>query len=291
MTLSVYLQPSLAGHRRGRLLRKLLKAQATENNLPEAGVLLMPGQEFQALETDQQKPYFDWCSQPGRTLLLIPPFNEKAVSESIDWHLAYREPPAAENENILSGLLADEVNQSLLGTDGAFDSEHDQQWPDLSPNCRYLKRHAATGVFAVTVLPLWSISLLGHGELLKSWLQHLHSHAGKASDSAVLGRGSEQEAEVVIAEVAIKDADYTTMVCIHAWACKTTADLTEKLYAPGGIPIFSIERNTLEESLKRLRLAKLLSDDESLICLSKAGIETLEASPFLAYVDSLREAL
>ena len=286
MTLSVYLQSSLANHRRGRLLSKLLKAEASENSLPDAGLLLMPGQEFQNLAPQQQEEFFSWCSQPGRTLLLIPPFSEKQVAESelVDWRFSYRESPAATDEDSLSGVLADEVNLSLQGTEGAFDSEHDHQWLDLSPNCRYWKKHAGTGVFAATVLPLWSISLLGHGELLQSWLEHIHSHAGKASDSAK--SAADQQNEVVI-----MDADYTTMVCIQGWSCQTLSDLTKKLYATGGIPIFSIEQDALDESLKRLKQAKYLVADESLINLSEAGVSALEASPYLAYVDSLRESL
>lgn len=286
MTLPVYLQSSLANHRRGRLLGKLLKAEASEDSFPDAGLMLMPGQEFQALALEKQEEFFNWCSQPGRTLILIPPFSDKPVSESgfIDWHFTYRESPVAADKDSLPGVLADEVNLSLQGTDGAFDSEYDHQWLDMTPNSRYWKKHAGTGVFAATVLPLWSISLLGHGELLQSWLEPIHSHAGKASDSAK--SSADQQNEVVI-----KDTDYTTMVCIHGWSCQTLSDLTDKLYVKGGIPVFSIEQDVLDESLKRLKQAKYLVADESLISLSEAGVSALEASPYLAYADSLRESL
>ncbi|MGH2248828.1 hypothetical protein ACQ1Y8_15640, partial [Enterococcus faecalis] len=43
---------------------------------------------------------------------------------------------------------------------------------------RYVRKHSNSGLFAVTTLPLWSLNLLDHTEVLVDWLNWFVDHAG-----------------------------------------------------------------------------------------------------------------
>lgn len=281
MTSKIYLQSSLAGHRRGRLLTKLLKAEALKENPPESGTTLMMGQDFQALSEEDQNHWFDWCSKPGRTLLLIPPFKEGIIAEEIDWSVSFREPPVASTATSLAGLLADEVNQALDGSDGAFDRSQEHQWQDLTANSRFVKKHAGTGVFAATALPVWSITLLGKGEILLAWISSLHEHAGKPSNLVQENNDNDIELEAI---------DYTTMVCIYGWNNSDADRLFEKISGSGGVALFTIDRPSMNLSLQRLRQTGCVVENNNALSLSEKGASLLEASPYQAYAEYLRES-
>ena len=283
MNNEIYLQPALANHRRGRLLSRLLNTTAVDDNLPDSGLMLSIGQDFQTLDAQEQARLKAWCQLPGRTLLLLPPFKEGIVSPPLDWSMAYRESPEAKEADVstpetLAGILSEEVTLSLFGHDGSFDQTSEYQWRDGSPNCRYNKKHSGSGVFAATTLPLWSISVMEKKQELQSWLAALHSHAGDASTL-------NQHPENIIT---LEPVDYTTMVCIYGWQCADRKELFRKVSGKSGVALFSIEPDALEESLDRLnKLGCLQTARKATLTLSLHGTEALAASPYWGYAEHL----
>ncbi len=299
MKSTVYLQPSLANHRRGRLLGRLLDAKELEEHLPDSGVILAIGQDFQNMESAEQSRLKAWCQLSGRTLLLLPPYREGEISSDIDWTLDYNSTPSANDPSALAGILCEEVTQAITGSDGSFDSTADYQWQDSTPNCRYLKSHSGTGVFAATTLPLWSISLMGKAEQLSSWLNVLHAHAGVALNtdkSAAIKDSAIKE----IAVPSLEPVDYTTMVCIYGWRCSEKNEFLKKVFSSEGVALISIDLSLLEESINRLQkngclvTAHILSETSSEsvpkkepLSLSEQGLNKLKASPYWGYAEGL----
>ena len=78
--MKVILDAALAARRRGRFLGSLLNAAPAMDGLPEGGLMLMDGRDFQGRNMDPGAALADWTKRPGRTLLLLPPFDPGPVS-------------------------------------------------------------------------------------------------------------------------------------------------------------------------------------------------------------------
>ena len=280
MTGTLYLHPLLAQHRRGRLLANLTQANSYDDILPGCGVILAIGQDIQNGDPGELTQLITWCQRAGRTLLLLPPFANDQIVESLDWSISYRGTPFAREVDSLAGLLADEVTLSLRGQDGTCEQTSDFLWQDGSPFARYWKKHSATGVLAATTLPLWSISLLGQGQLLREWIDKIHSHAGKFTPGATLS-------DLTHETVTLEPVDYTTMVCIYGWPNTTQEALVKDIASS---TLFNLPQETLAASLNRLgQLGHLQDRQESAgtIMLSTSGLQVLQASPYMVYAESL----
>jgi len=275
--LSLYLHPLLAQHRRGRLLVSLTQAQGYADTLPERGVILAIGQDIQNSEPGETAKLMEWCQRAGRTLLLLPPFAQGPIIENLDWSINYRDTPDPREAGSLSKLLAAEVTLSLLGQDGSFEQTADYLWKDDSPFTRYWKKHSGTGAFAATTLPLWSISLLGQGEALGSWIDKIHSHAGKFTPTDTPPHPAPET-------VTLEPVDYTTMVCLYGWSNSSHKALVEKIT---NSTLFNLPPETLTASLHRLGQLGYLQEGRESTMLSAKGLQVLQASPYIGYAESL----
>ena len=275
----VFLDSRLAGHRRGRFLAAALHAQGFGDTLPEGGVLLMIGRDLQASGDADRDALTAWCAAPGRTLLLLPPYDEGPVLASLDWTIGFRDAVAQPEGRRVPDLLAQETTYLLHGRDGDCDREAGHQWSDYSVNTRFSKAHSGSGVLAATCLPLWSITLLNEVAALDHWLRALHRHAGLAVEH----RGA---AAVVAGPAPLMPEALGVMVCLCGWQTGDPDVIFSALKAQP-VPMFQLNRERVAELLPKLRAGGYLDEQG----LSAAGVAALRASPYWGFAVRLREEL
>lgn len=273
--MKLYLEPTLAGHRHGRFFISQLDA-APADDYPHSGLLLMHGKVFQDQDTSQQEILWEWASQPGRTLLLLPPYKSGEVFKRLDWLVAAREGTPVSNDGIVPDTLCSEVTLSLTGNDGEFDRTLGHQWKDYTINTRFIKQHHGTGVFSATTLPLWSISLLDHARETLDWLESLMALAGHAA--------AEETTALQAKGVQLQPTDYTLMVCMRAWDLYSAESVTSVL-SQGKFSLISIPELDVVEGIRRLKTLGLIDDNG----LTDLGVDTLNESPYGHYVQVLKE--
>lgn len=273
--MNLYLESSLASHRHGRFFISQLNAQPADE-LPANGLLLMHGQQFQERPDTEQTTWWQWACQAGCALLLIPPFKPGEVFERLDWQITNREDMASSNDGVIPRTTSSEVTLSIAGIDGDFDLGLGHQWIDYSVNTRFVKQHNGTGVFAITTLPLWSISLLDHSDDTIAWLEGLRELAGSASEDGL-------EASTPT-DVTLEPTDYTLLVCIQAWGISTAYQLSTAL-SQGSLSLFSIPEGDIVEGIARLKVLGLINDAG----LTDTGVIVLKESPYEAYLERLKE--
>ena len=176
-------------------------------------------------------------------------------------------------------LMKNEVNFEILGGDGEYDPQLGHQWIDHSINTRYFKAHSGTGVFAVTCLPLWSISLLDEAPACLFWLKGLTQHAGKPS---------KKEDERTIAQHTFTPSPqhYSVLVCVYAWETGNV-DTLRHYIIDQAMPIMNADSIDLAQGIKDLSKAGFLDDGG----LTALGTENLIASPYWGYAEQMRETI
>lgn len=276
--MKIFLDNKLADHRRGRFFATHLDAIPVGDQPPQAGLVLMTGNQFQSLDAKSKAGWLSWVSRSGRTLLLVPPFESGRLCDTLDWELVFRNEAPGPSGLIVPDRLREEVSFEIRGQAGEADKAEGHRWPDGSVNTRYAKQHSGTGVFAATCLPLWSISLLDNAAALEGWLRALHEYAGKTV--------AEDNAGVLDAakKAALTRMDYGLLVALYAWQ---TADPVEVIRAneTSPFPLFRIDEDTLVKGVSMLREAGFLSDSG----LTERGVAALQSSPFWGYAIGLRE--
>jgi len=276
--MKIFLDTKLADHRRGRFFATHLDAVPVGDAVPQAGLVLMTGNQYQWLDEESKAGWRTWVSRSGRTLLLVPPFEPGRLCDTLDWDLVFRNEAPDPSGLTVPDRLREEVSFEIRGHTGEADKSEGHRWPDGSVNTRYAKQHSGTGVFAVTCLPLWSISLLDNAAALDRWLRALHEHAGKTA--------AEDNAGVLDAakQAALTRMDYGLLVALYAWQ---TADPDELIRAneTSPVPLFRIDEDTLVKGVSTLREMGFLSDSG----LTERGVAALQNSPFWGYAIGLRE--
>jgi len=273
--MKIFLERALSEHRHGRFFISQLNAVVADR-LPEHGMLMVHGKNFQDFDEVKQSEWWAWSSQPGCTVLLLPPFDAGKVCQSLDWNIALGTSAFSSEEGVVAGIVADEVTTHIIGKDGEFERSAGHQWSDFSINTRYFKKHSASGTFAVSCLPLWSISLMDDIDASLLWLQSLHELAGTPSENVVESVGE--------SEVELLPTDYTVLVCIFAFDVSSASQIMEKLKNQP-VTFLVLEADEITESVLRLSKAGLVSDDG----LSETGESRLQRSPYWAYAESLQE--
>jgi hypothetical protein len=182
VTVPVLLHGALGAHRRGKILREALSAEAT-TTLPESGALIMAfADAFQGADEGERARLVEWTRAPGCALLLVPPFAAGACERPVPWR-AERMDSGPRGGEGLARVLAGEVTHRLEGKlqtpplPGAT-------WSDLSVCLGTYRLHPAAGLFAVTCLPLWSLAVLDAPEETQRWLANLIALAGDANPVA-----------------------------------------------------------------------------------------------------------
>ncbi|CAH6847011.1 conserved hypothetical protein [Vibrio chagasii] len=270
--MAIYLAGSLTQHRRGRFLHSLLGAQPKEQ-MPQHGCVLMIGKDYQQLEGSQQTSWREWCQSSGNTLVLIPPYKGGIIDGELDWQVQFTDTPS-EVEGELPLLIADEVTQHICAQQGLSERSSGHYWGS-NFNTRYFRSHSASGVFAATCLPLWSISLLEKATVVKGWLDELIRLAGEVDDV------SDNACSDVIE---LRPIDYSLLACVFAWQVGDV-DAFVRYQASLVVPVFNLSFDEASQGFSRLTQGEYLDGN----ALSELGLSTLKSSPYWSYAETLKE--
>ena len=271
--MKLYLTQELQAHRRGRFLASLLGiSQSSKLGLPQAGFVLMTGEQLQS-SRESQEACATWARQPGCSLLLIPPYQEGSIFHFLDWVIELAPSiSTAVKQASLRSMLASELAYSLHGMDGACTEDMSPGAPTCST--RYWKAHSNSGLIAATTLPLWSISLLDQAALVHDFLAKIERHCGLSYVN---------EEEIKPQEDSIRPEDLTVLVCSYGFNVATADGLLSRLktYA---VPLLNLAAFDLPESMVRLRNAGLINDSG----LTEQGLAHLTECKYWAFAENLR---
>lgn len=188
--MTIYISAKLGSNRKGRFLHSIVQAQPLtsdwQSNPPQQGLLLVQGDELNQVE--DWRTLYHWSMQTGCAALVVDPLTSKtdcwqAPELEIDWHLAAAPNIIDANTDGLTKLLADEITQKIVGFSGSSNATL-HQIADVV-HTRYIRKHSNSGLFAMTTLPLWSLNLLDHSDILLDWLNWLITHSGDTTPSIV----------------------------------------------------------------------------------------------------------
>ncbi len=270
---SVYLTGTLAEHRRGRILKSTLDAQST-NVLPnESGVGLLFGSDFQEGSKEIQQAWFTWSQEPGRTLLLIPPFKSISCTIPVDWEAMRRANPASMQGNPFLQSLATEVQFEFKGQFQA--AQPNGIWDDRSFCTLYYRKHPHSGIFALTCLPLWSLLVLDRAPEFQEWLKAFHGLAGTAPTPS--------ENRIKAQSVGFRPQPFHFTLLLHLLTRHFPNELSA-LEALQVSPIFQhINAEIAAAGLRDLQTNGLIRG----VILTQAGRSLLASSPYEIYAQEL----
>lgn len=271
--MSIYLAESLANHRRGRFLSSLIQAQPLGDGLDVHGCVLMVGKDYQQMPSKGKLHWHQWCRLSGNVLLLLPPYKSGVIDDKLDWNIGFTEDSSSIDDSLTS-LLSSEVTQHLTGKQGLSDRGLGHLWGDAF-NTRYTRDHAASGIFAATCLPLWSISLLDKSDIVHSWLDFFITLAGEAEVIDEAGQ---------VAEIILQPIDYSVLICLYAWKVKNADELLA-FQSKLSVAIFNLSQQEIKDSLVRLRQIEFIDNDG----LSELGLTSLLESAYWPYAETLKE--
>lgn len=268
MTAPVFLYGALAAHRRGDVLREALGAEFT-TSLPDGkAAVLAFADAFQADNDGEQARLVEWTRASGHLLLLVPPFASGACKRPVSWRAERIENAPRGGEGI-SKVLASEVTHRLDGT-LQTPAVLGATWSDLSVCTGTYRLHPAAGLFAVTCLPLWSLSVLDAGDELSGWLASLVTLSGEAKAAALP------------AEQPLKPDHFGLLVFLLS---QDFSDDEQAITALHSSTVFRFAPEKARSLMSELR-------DRGLI---EGAVPTTEAtqlvmqSPYATYVSALRE--
>lgn len=268
MNVPIFLHGSLANHRRGQVLKEAISAQAIKSLPDSSSIILEFGEAFQVAEQDECAQLIEWTRAPGHVLLLLPPFTKESCHSPVTWQ-ATRVSKAPHGGEGLSQMLAPEVGYQLSGKlqvpviPGAT-------WSDLSVGLGVYRLHPAAGLFAVTCLPLWSLTVLDSPLELEHWLGRLVLLAGESKPAQA------PEPTPLLAD------HYGFLVFLLSWPLGDEEQAIEGLRSS---PVFQISPKRGLSLLKDLQVRGLVDGAKP----TTEAEELVMQSPYAHYVSALRE--
>lgn len=254
----------LGAHARGKTLIAAVGAAAGDP--PPCGAALAFGKEGQQVPAALDV-WIAWAQEPGRVLVLLPPFQRGVCNVPTNWE-ARRADPLAGGETELGRVLARDRQHELRG--------------ELIPQERVggqvvtgiWRRHPAAGLVVITALPLWSLPVLDHKKALQDWVADLIKQAGTP-------RQAPTDAGPRDSTFSPGPDDWT--VLLHL-CTGSFSDAPAALAALEQSNIHRIEGTRAARALERLAAAGLVDAG----VLTAAGEGALRASPFAAHARALR---
>jgi hypothetical protein len=269
----LHMMAAFAAQARGRRLKDMLGAAVCSAPPGGPGLVLGAGQDYQGSRGDEQTAWLTWCAQPGSVLLLVPPFRTGASYGPKNWGVADLEGaptfPAPAN-----GLLAQVAGEVKLRLSGSLARPlHAGIEVDVSPMINGCYRcHPASGVFAVTCVPLWSLNLLEQGSLVKAWLLAWLELAGKPTAAA--------PREETNAGLLLGQQHFAVMLHLCPGTHRGRAAALDALTWS---PNLDVERQAAEDAYGELEAAGLAENGK----LTAKGLAELERSPYWPYAEAL----
>jgi hypothetical protein len=276
MNTSIWLVGTLINHRRSRILSDLLSAQTLENQLPNIGLCLSFGSDFQKADENQQIYYYNWTHEPGRTLLLIPPFETEKSSIPCEWEISRSGIKNARSQPLLQAL-SPEIRYQLQGK-LQIATEIGGAWEDSSINTAYYRKHPNSGIFAITCLPIWSLAVIDLEKELQTWLDKLHSISGQVGQNIL-------ENQVIEKNLFQLKKEHFIMM-LHLLTQEFN-DISTVLTALQKSTIFTLDSKTAQLCLTQLQSQEIIQETK----LTQKGQEIIRNSPYLAYAEALSTKL
>lgn len=272
----IFLSEYLSGVSKGRILKRLIKPEIAGQTLPVSGLLLISAKE---LNTDNINVYVDWSQQAGCALLILEPYEQlmelcKQTTFGLDWTLEYPEHTLCQNGEFDFQILQSEILQSLSGHNGSYEQAK-HHIGDLV-HTRYIRKHSNSGVFAITTLPIWSVSLLDEANHVKAWLNWFLDHCGTKSIEA--------HAHEVVESYTLNKLDYTVLLLVHILPDYSSGDIGRKVETLG---IFDLDLLDLINRYEILVKENFIANKN----LTLKGIEALKDSYIWNYVEPLAQQL
>lgn len=270
--MTFFVDAALSLNRKGRFLVSLLSADiADHHTLPEHDLVIMAGEDF-SLGADQTR-YLEWLQNPGRVLLLLPPFSEQPLIRDhfVDWLIAPCSKGNLSSSDPLVEYLIPEIEMSVSGHYG--DSMPAHSFDNGILHTRYFRKYSNSGMLVVTCLPLWSITLLGHSSLAKDWLAWFINHAGEAKPAIKKS-----------AEFKLSANDLNLLLCTYAF---TTSDLTYVIECNKKYALFNLQKLNAHVQWPVLFEHGYLDDQG----ITQKGQLVLETSPYWPYACALKTQL
>jgi len=262
---------SLAKHRRGRVIQQAAGAEPVEGLPADRGLCIAAGSDYQDSPVDRQSQWLEWAAVPARTLLLIPPFRLGESESPVQWRIYRPESVATDERGSLPRLLVPEVRHAVAGR-LQVPRELGATWTDGAVNTGFYRKHPYSGLFAVTCLPLWSLLVLDHGNVLADWLQALHSLAGEPSG------GPQEGAE----PAGFQPTPNHYAMMLHLCAGRFS-DREETLRTLEESPVLAIPGGAAAVYLDELREQGLVVDGQ----LSDRGRSLLRDSQYAVYAEAM----
>lgn len=277
--MSFYLSAALASNRKGRFLQTVVGAKPLEtewlSSPPDSGLVLLQAEEL--IDKEVLQSVYLWAMQPGcATLLINPQIGSLTELGSLPTPLDWIVTPAtlSTEEAGLTEVLADETSQAIAGFTGSADRELHMAG-DLA-HTRYVRKHSNSGLFALSTMPLWSLSLLDHDDILISWLNWFVDHAGAAVPPT--------EKTEVLAHYSPDKHDLVVLLLLYAGNGKDLIELTNN-------DAFKLMFDV--NSLDVLKRCEVLQEYGYIneASLTEVGEASLQASKYWAYAPLLSEQL
>lgn len=266
----VWLLGALATHARGKVLMEAIDASVAHVLPPEYGLCIAFGAEFQEHDEESQCEWVRWAEPAGRTLLLIPPFKMAEMTIPVPWRM-YRPRKVEAEMDRLTKLLASEVRYELIGT-LQIATDIGGQWKGGGINTGYYRKHPHAGLVAMTCLPLWSLMVLDHREVLQTWLWALHGLAGEPAPQ----RGTDEQSP------AFRPSKAHFAMLLHLCE-RVFGSADEAVAALADSPVLTMPAVAARQCLQQLEEAELAVDGT----LTEAGRAMLFDSSYAAYAEAL----
>jgi len=271
--MEIFLSPSLAANRKGRFLRGVLHAEILNHEsvleLPDKGLLLLEGADLSSQECADE--LFNWSMQCGCAALVLSPIvaNEpvlKALPLSLDWKLETVDQVVASDGMV--SIVAAEVSQQVLGLVGGAEAVLHKA--NSTVHTRYVKKHSNSGLFALTTLPLWSVSLLDHADSLTEWLSWFVLHCGEPA----------QQLDNKLVARQLSPLDYSVLLLASVGKGCSLEEISQKA---SRLQLFNLEELDLHNRWIDLEEYGYISQSK----ITELGLDELKKSPYWSYADLL----
>jgi hypothetical protein len=188
----------------------------------------------------------------------------------VPWRI-YRPQKVEPEADRLTKLLASEVRHELTGTVQVA-TDIGGQWKGGGINTGYYRKHPHAGLFAMTCLPLWSLMVLDHREVLQTWIGTLHGLAGEPA----LQRAADEQSQT------FHPSKNHFAMLLHL--CERVFDSTDEAVAAlADSPVLTMPAAAAQQCLQQLEEAKLAVNGK----LTEAGRSMLLGSPYAAYAEAM----
>ena len=267
----VWMSGTLAGQQRASVLRETLGAKAAEPRPEGHGMWIASGNDFQNADRNIRAEWLRWAEVPGRVFLLVPPLSVGECEEPFKWRV-YRQPQIASGGTRgLAKLLAGEVKHEVAG---AFQvpEELSGSWENGGINTALFRKHPHSGLFAITCLPIWSLTVLDQRDELLAWVESLYGLSGQP-----VAAQKQPEAPVEFRP----NADHYAIM-LHL--CEGTYRGREEALATLAVsPVLAVPGGQADTRFQELEDAGLVAGGQ----LTDQGRSALFASPYACYAEQM----